>query len=849
MRNTTATGSLPSLARGAGLALAALALGLAAAPARAADTDGDGWDDAIDTCREVASPHLGDVDGDGFGDACDCDFDGDGACTLGDFSAFVPDLLAGVDGGLGTDMNGDGSVDIRDFGLFVPGLLAGAPGPGAAPGGDPVAALPGVTCDGTHAGASCSVQLAPAIVLDVLRDQLAIVGSELSVSGDVRIPTPHGQMWLLGVTLTVVPGDGPFGFETVRGTAVLAPEMTGLLENLDVTGAVVDVGFDLGANIVADVPLQPDLHYLFFLAQAGLLVDVGPFQIEGPGVATQLLFNPEDPFFYSGAAVSNIPIPTPVGPFVLSAGLGIGFSSQGLIPFEPNTSEGIAALFPSFDGHMVNQASGEFPTCVGCPTLTFAGYAISDLDPEEDGELSLFGPDSDFAFGVNGDFGLEGNLGLLSLSVELFGATGGFTTADAGFTWFAGGRIGAEPDLFLLDVASEFELLPPLAGELGLGVLVSPDPTESFFRFEGQGMTVGPTGIEASTGVAVATFTTAEFFFQTGGAGTFLGGSTTVQDIVAGVRALDEQSWSLSFPKDDVPELILFSRYAIGEHQLEQSTIWISPVRIAQEGIYVLPSYRVTMYGEITRDGPLHRGTLEVPIPYSYPEVEAALQLADLISQQEAEVAAAQAWAGDAAAVVADAQASLADAQAALNVAQDAFDAADDALQGNLDEIADWEAVDCGCSECEGWNAACWTACGGCCVASGASGRWSSRWGPTRRWRSWRPGPSTWSSPTCACPRWTAPSCWVAWSARIPRRCAWCSRATASWTACCGPRRPPTSSCPSPARGRSWWRRSSAPACSRGCSGGHDGAALSPAPRRGAPARLEPSCCSSIHCQ
>jgi len=724
--NPTADSNLLGLARGLGAAalLAALSLGtaallaalvLGAAPARAADSDGDGWDDAIDTCSARRHPHLGDVDGDGFGDPCDCDFDNDGYCNISDFSIFLPDIIAGADGGSGTDMNGSGDVDYRDFLLFFDGFQVGAPGPGAVAGpGDPITAFPGVSCDSEGPTASCTIQLTPTILFEVLRDQLELVGVDLGVTGDVAIPTPTGPMWMLDVSLTIVPGDGPFGLETVRGTAVLENAVGGLLDDLDVTGAVVDVGFDLGANIVADVPLQPDLHYLFFMAQAGLLVGMGPFQIEGPGVATTLLFNPSDPFFYAGAEVANIPIPTPAGVLILSAGAGIGFSSQGWIPFEPNTSEGIAALFPGFDGHMVNQASGEFPSCAGCPTLTFDGYAITDLDPQEDGQLALFGPDTDVALGINGDFGLEGNLGLLSLSVDLFGATGGFESTDDDFVWFVGGRVGSRPDLFLLDVATEFELLPPAAGELGLGVLVSSDPSQSFFRFEGQGMIVGASGVEAATGVTVANFQSADFFFQTGGAGTFLGGSTTAQEIVAGVRALQEQSWQLSFPSDTKPELVLHSRYEIGTHQLRESTMWIGPLRIAHEGLLDTPNYTWSMYGEITRDGPLYRGTLEIPIPYSYPEVEVALQVADLISQREAEVAAAEAAAGQAADSLDDAIAALGTASSALSSAQTVFDAADDALQSNLDSIAYWDNYDCGCSQCQVWNVVCWSECGIC---------------------------------------------------------------------------------------------------------------------------------------
>ncbi len=101
------------------------------------DSDGDGVADTADNCLDLpngpwAGPHDQlDTDTDGIGNLCDCDFDGDGFCSIGDFNAFLVDFVTGSDGGSGTDMDGDGFVAISDFNQFLPGFVAGVPGPAA----------------------------------------------------------------------------------------------------------------------------------------------------------------------------------------------------------------------------------------------------------------------------------------------------------------------------------------------------------------------------------------------------------------------------------------------------------------------------------------------------------------------------------------------------------------------------------------------------------------------------------------------------------------------------------------------------------------------------------------------
>lgn len=700
-----------------------LLLGLALAPAaaRAADGDGDGVDDAIDSCRELAHPNQADGDGDGFGAPCDCDFDNDGYCTIGDFVAFLPDFVAGADAGSGTDMSGDGFVNIADFNLFLPGFIAGAPGPGALGGSDVAARYEGVQCDGLAPNDACQILLAPGIVLDVLREQIAEIADGLEVTGTIEIGTEDGWLTLLTGSLVIEPGPGPFGFDTVRGSAVLSNDLGGWFGDMALDLVEVDVGFDLGANIVADVPLQPDLHYLLFLARAGLELELGGgVVLEGPGVATTLLFNPSDPFFYMGAQVTNIPVVTPSGPFVLSGGGGSGYSRQGLIPFVPATTDGIAALFPNFDGHTVSWMSGAMPTCFGCPAATVEGYAITDLDPQEDG-LAVFGPEpnEDYRVGLNGTFGIEGTVGLLTLQLDLFDATGGWSHLDEGFAVFMGGRIQWREDLFETNTPIAFGLEPAVGQEIGLGVMFGPGPYDDFFRFESRKLTIDPSDVSASVGVGVAIFQSEEFYFQTGEAGTFLGGRTTAQSVVDGVTALEESEMELTFPSVGDGELILRSRFQIGQEQLRESTLWIGPTRIAQEGLYDMPNYTFRMLGEITPEGPYLEGSLEVPIPYHYPAVEAVLALANEIDQYQAEIATLQQLAGGQLAAVTA-------AQDAVDVQQDVYDglyaaltAARNALDDHDERRAAVQRRDCGC-DCGRFDAICWGACGICVAAKEA---------------------------------------------------------------------------------------------------------------------------------
>ena len=62
------------------------------------DADVDGVDDSCDACLGVFDPMQTDTDQDGYGNACDCDFDNDGFCTIGDFNLFLPSFQSGVPG-------------------------------------------------------------------------------------------------------------------------------------------------------------------------------------------------------------------------------------------------------------------------------------------------------------------------------------------------------------------------------------------------------------------------------------------------------------------------------------------------------------------------------------------------------------------------------------------------------------------------------------------------------------------------------------------------------------------------------------------------------------------------------
>lgn len=95
-------------------------------PAAPHDTDCNG-NGVPDAC-EILDGSAPDADGNGVPDACDetCpgDFNGDGALTIEDFSAFRAAYLAGD---LRCDYNGSGALDAGDFSAFRSAYLAGCP--------------------------------------------------------------------------------------------------------------------------------------------------------------------------------------------------------------------------------------------------------------------------------------------------------------------------------------------------------------------------------------------------------------------------------------------------------------------------------------------------------------------------------------------------------------------------------------------------------------------------------------------------------------------------------------------------------------------------------------------------
>ncbi len=98
-------------------------------PLGGTDSDGDGVPDGQDNCSAVPNAAQVDTDGDLIGNVCDCDFDQDAFCSIGDFNLFLPDFQTTTDSGVGTDMDAGGSVGIEDFTLFLPGFMNGVPGP------------------------------------------------------------------------------------------------------------------------------------------------------------------------------------------------------------------------------------------------------------------------------------------------------------------------------------------------------------------------------------------------------------------------------------------------------------------------------------------------------------------------------------------------------------------------------------------------------------------------------------------------------------------------------------------------------------------------------------------------
>jgi hypothetical protein len=680
--------------------------------ARATDRDDDGIDDFSDNCSNLANPDQRDTDGDGFGNRCDADLNGDGIVDVLDVAQFA---VRAASGNPDADFDGDGVVGLEDY-RFLSRCWSLPPGPGPLPGQSPG---PGVVCD-AGASARCTVSVVPGIELEVAETQLTtLAGGGFRIEGPVGIPTPVGEIVLPWANLDVVPGASLDGTTEVPdfGVGFLLGGIGG--DVLEGGTASVHVTIDRGDAIQADIPLNDDVTYLSFDLGGTHTAELGPLRVGGSGGSAQLLIDPVDPFIYLAGDVSLVSAnggsgsgatsaPGGLAGFFdvdgLSAALGVGLSLSGRAPFVPHTTTAIRDRLPEIEGHLVMYASGEIPRL----PVSFEAVSVTDLDPHGDG-LALFGDDAesgrDHAVGLHGDVAVGLGLPGVEFDILALGASGLYSVENDGSEdprqrFALAGQI--EPFSNWGPLAALLFQIPENLPPLGFGLLVSSDPSETFFAVAFEDLVgIDTQSVGHGLGLELEVLTTQRCELLFDEQGMQLSAEGFGESIHSDVRFTERHGLRVVAPWEGDLEIIMQGTTEIADVQLLSSTTHLTPTFLRHTGSVVTPRHRFELTGEISQDGPRLEGTYALPISYSYPAVDALLEVAGLVAEHEATVAALEAARSVEVSELAAAQAELARVRSGLTAASNAVASFTSQLAAARRALAAHDAIYC-------WNFQWW---------------------------------------------------------------------------------------------------------------------------------------------
>ncbi len=706
--------------------LSCLLLTLFAASATAADRDRDGVLDSSDNCLFEPNPYQRDSDQDGFGNLCDADLSGDGLVTTIDFPLFAAafsSTSADANFDPNADFDGDGRVTTVDFVVFAE-RLGSEVGPGAV-----YESAERISCNGGF----CTIYVAPGIEIDLYTGQFVEqANGDFVVTGDIEIYTVEGGVSMGAVDLVVTPGVG------MAGTSRMPDYSIGALEGSpgSVVPSRVDVFTAQGRDLDLEIPVYDDVYYVVF-SQDRTIVDasfwefaLGEFQWSVDAGSFRMVLDPVDPFIYVGGD-ALVPILTArnlTGVDVIEFGRGYGVSLGGRIPFAPKVPVAIEEVLPEVQGDTISYASADVTSMVPLFSTVVSGVLISDEDPDENGARvvgSNEASERDYRRVIDGT--IEQSLSVSILPTLSFPLnidspiekprvtlisqfTGVGTAGEKKESWLS---LDIE-DLGPVDAAAHGWIDLP-ASRTSSVFYFSDDSKENYFRAASDEFTaIDSRRMAATHGVDANVLAVRNSYVQVDREQLTFESASFAESIHSDVEFTSESRTRLVLPlSDDAAfDLTIETESRIGGVSLDQYGMQLTIDAYSHWGRFVTPNYAYQLRGSFSDEGAWLEGEATAPLPYRYPAVELAADLAGQIAEQEAAIAFAQADYDVNLEMLVDYQAQLGQASSDLTTARGALSSAQTWLSSKRTSLRNHENYDCG--TCRWYDAACWTEVGIC---------------------------------------------------------------------------------------------------------------------------------------
>lgn len=265
------------------------------------------------------------------------------------------------------------------------------------------------------------------IVFTAERSLVLEAGNGSFVNGTLNLETPAGAMPLKEAAAYFEKDPGASCMHTARGRAVPPTPISSV--PLTTSTPSAEFGVDIGSRLQQEfaIGLIEKRQYLFFRLDAGFDLQTIAAAEEnedgepqafamspGPGSKAKLLLDPFDPLYYVSGSVITSKKQTKESPHrdeePTAVEFGTGASSQGLIPFHPQTTFGIENKARDFFGHRIKSGTFEL---VKLP-LRITGHMVENINPvgKQKPAVDLFG----IGYGPEAQMGANG---IIDLSFKL----------------------------------------------------------------------------------------------------------------------------------------------------------------------------------------------------------------------------------------------------------------------------------------------------------------------------------------------------------------------------------------------------------------------------------------------